>query len=392
MRAYIWTDKALTRHAGRFVWLSLDFEKAQNAAARKQLGISAFPTLYVVDPSDGHVAIRWLGGASLTQLERLFDDGELAVSGGTKGPALDALIAADRAYGAEKFADACNEYRRALAAAPEGWPAYERAVESYFFATSQADSNDATLQMADQVWTRMRGTPSAAIVASSALDAAVQLPDSVPGRAAWLARYEAACREVLNDPRAPLVGDDRSGLYFSLEDARDAVHDSLGQRQLMNDHIAMLEREAAAATSAEQRAVYDSHRLSLYIALERPEVAVPMLEQSRKDFPDDYNPPQRLATAYKAMKKWPEAMAASTEAMQRAYGPRQFLVFNTRADIQLGMADTTAARATLLTALGNAEKMPEGLKSAGTIRQLKARLEKLGVKLPPPAQAGTGSH
>src|ERR1041385_942009 len=141
MRAYVWTDKALTRHAGRFVWLSLDMEKARNAAARKQIGIRAFPTLYVVDPSDGHVAIRWLGGASIPQLERLFDDGELAVKGGAKGPAFEALIAADRAYGAEKFADACNSYRTALAVAPAPWPARSRAVESLFFAYSQADSN-----------------------------------------------------------------------------------------------------------------------------------------------------------------------------------------------------------------------------------------------------------
>src|SRR4051812_20254853 len=133
MRAYVWTDKSLTRHAGRFVWLSLDMEKAKNAAARKQIGISAFPTLYVVDPADGHVAIRWLGGASIPQLERLFDDGELAVQGGAKGPALEALIAADRAYGAEKFTDAGNSYRTALALGPADWPARARAVESLFF-------------------------------------------------------------------------------------------------------------------------------------------------------------------------------------------------------------------------------------------------------------------
>src|SRR2546423_2572408 len=130
MRAYLWTDKALTRHAGRFVWLSLDMEKAQNAAARKQIGISAFPTLYVVDPADGHVAIRWLGGASIPQLERLFDDGELAVGGGAKGPALAALIAADRAYGSEKFADAGDGYRTALATAAEARPAGSRDVQS----------------------------------------------------------------------------------------------------------------------------------------------------------------------------------------------------------------------------------------------------------------------
>ena len=77
--------------------------------------------------------------------------------------------------------------------------------------------------------------------------------------------------------------------------------------------------------------------------------------------------------------------------MKLAYGPRQFLVLNTRADIQLGMADTTAAKATLTDALAKAEKMPDGLKSPNTIKQLRGRLEKLGVKLPAPAQAGTGS-
>ena len=379
MRAYTWTDKALTRHAGRFVWLSLDMEKATNAPARKQIGITAFPTLYVVDPSDGHVAIRWLGGASIAQLERLFDDGELAVKGGAKGPALEALIAADRAYGAEKFADACTQYSRALSLAPASWPAYGRAVESLLSAYSEADSNLATCRTADTVWPRVQGTISSANVASYALSAAVALPDSLPDRQAWLDRYEAACREVLADPSLPLVGDDRSGIYFSLEDARDAAKDSTGRRAVQEEHLAMLESEASKARSAEQRAVYDSHRLSLYIALGRPESAIPMLEQSRKDFPDDYNPCQRLATAYKEMKQWREALAASDAALARAYGPRQFLVLNTRADIQLGMGDKSAAEKTLNDALTKAEAMPEGQRSEGTISGIKRRIAKLSA-------------
>jgi tetratricopeptide (TPR) repeat protein len=374
MRAYVWTDKSLTRHAGRFVWLSLDMEKAQNAAARKQLGISAFPTFYVVDPADGHVAIRWLGGMSLAQLERVLDDGELAVSGGAKGPALEALVAADRAYGAEKHAEASTQYVRALGLAPEGWPAYGRAVESLMFAYSQADSLEPSLRTADSAWPRVRGTPSAATVAALALDAATGLPDTIPGRAAWLARYEAACREVLADARLQLTGDDRSGIYFSLEGARSAAGDSAGVRKLEEEHIAMLEDHAARAATAEQRATYDSHRLSLYIELGRPEAAVPMLEQSQRDFPDDYNPPQRLASAYKAMKRWPEALAASDRALPLAYGPRQFLVLNTRADIQLGKGDKAAAIATLTDALDRAQKMPDGQRSENTIKSLQKRL------------------
>ena len=377
MRAYTWTDKALTRHAGRFVWLSLDMEKAKNAPARKQIGITAFPTLYVVDPADGHVAIRWLGGASVKQLERLFDDGELAVNGGAKGPALEALIAADRAYGAEKFAEACTQYVRALAAAPEGWPGYARTVESLLFAYGEADSSEATVRLADAAWPRVQGTISSANVAGTALSAAVGLADSIAMKGPAITRYEAACREVLADPSLPLTGDDRSGIYFSLEDAREAMKDSLGLRAVREEHVKMLEEQAARATSAEQRAVYDSHRLNLYMALGRPEAAVPMLEQSRKDFPDDYNPPQRLATAYKEMKRWPEALAASDAALARAYGPRQFLVLGTRADIQLGMGDKAAAEKTLADAVARAEAMPEGQRSKNTIESLKRRLGKL---------------
>jgi tetratricopeptide (TPR) repeat protein len=141
----------------------------------------------------------------------------------------------------------------------------------------------------------------------------------------------------------------------------------------------MLESEASKAKSAEQRAVYDSHRVSLYVALGRPESAIPMLEQSRKDFPDDYNPCQRLATIYKEMKQWNEALTASDQALARAYGPRQFLVLNTRADIQLGKGDRSAAEKTLNEALAKAEAMPEGQRSEGTIKNLKRRIEKLNA-------------
>jgi tetratricopeptide (TPR) repeat protein len=182
---------------------------------------------------------------------------------------------------------------------------------------------------------------------------------------------------VLSDPSLPLVGDDRSGIYFSLEDAREAAKDSTGLHTLREEHVALLESEASKATSAEQRAVYDSHRVALYIALGRPEAAIPMLEQSRKDFPDDYNPCQRLATIYKEMKQWTEALAASDQALARAYGPRQFLVLNTRADIQLGMGDKSAAEKTLNDALAKAEAMPDGQKSEGTIKNLKRRIEKM---------------
>ena len=48
-----------------------------------------------------------------------------------------------------------------------------------------------------------------------------------------------------------------------------------------------------------------------------------LFEQSQRDFPDDYNPPARLALAYRALKRWDEALAASDVAMSKAYGLAQ---------------------------------------------------------------------
>ena len=64
-----------------------------------------------------------------------------------------------------------------------------------------------------------------------------------------------------------------------------------------------------------------------------------MLEASEKDLPEDYNPPARLANAYKAMKKWDEALAASDRAMAKVYGPRKLGVYSTRVDILSGKGD-----------------------------------------------------
>ena len=356
-------------------------EKAANAAARKQLGISAFPTLYVVDPSDGHVAIRWLGSATIPQLERLFDDGELAVNGGARGPALEALVQADRAYGAQKYAEACDGFRHALQAGGPEWAGYPRAVTSYMFVASQADSGEGILQVADVAWSHVKGTTASAVVAGSALDAAVGLPNTHARRDEWLQRYEAACRAVVADHSLGLEGDDLSGLYFSLEGARAAVEDSSGQRALELEHVAMLEDRAKRATTPDQRVVFDSHRLSLYMELGHAELAIPMLEQSERDFPTDYNPPQRLATAYKALQRWPQALTASDRALKYAYGPRQFLVLTTRADIQIGMGDKQAAVATLMDALKKAQAMPDGQHSDATVSGLRKRLAALGAKV-----------
>jgi len=138
---------------------------------------------------------------------------------------------------------------------------------------------------------------------------------------------------------------------------------------------AFLEAEAKKAKTPEQRAVFDSHRLSEYIALKEPEKAIPMLEQSQKDLPNDYNPPARLAAAYKAMGKFDEAIAANDRALALAYGPRKIGIFRSRADIYIAKGDPATAKKILNDAIAFAESLPEGQRSDRTIASLKKKLE-----------------
>jgi tetratricopeptide (TPR) repeat protein len=102
-----------------------------------------------------------------------------------------------------------------------------------------------------------------------------------------------------------------------------------------------------------------------------------MLQASERDLPDDYNPPARLAAAYKAMKKYDDALAASDRALAKAYGPRKLGILQTRADIYREKGDAAGARKTMEEAVQLAESLPEGQRSERAIASLKKKLEAL---------------
>jgi len=99
-----------------------------------------------------------------------------------------------------------------------------------------------------------------------------------------------------------------------------------------------------------------------------------MLEASQRDLPDDYNPPARLAAAYKAMKRWDDALAAIDQALAKSYGPRKVGFFGTRADILAAKGDAAGARQTLEEGIRFAEALPAEQRSDRSIAGLKKKL------------------
>lgn len=378
MRAYVFTDDRLHRQAGRFVWLAINSEKANNAPFLKRYPVPALPSFFVIDPKSEEIAVRWIGGATMPQLLGVLDDGDRAVNGtATKSPADQAMAKADRAFAEEKYTDAAPAYREALAAAPAGWPSRARAMESLLYSLSEADSNDAVLAIADKAIPEFAGTPTAVSIAGSGLSSAMALPKEDPRSRPLSDRYEAEVIKLLKDPSITISNDDRSSYMSMLMDARSAANDSVGAHQRAEEWSAFLDQAAAKAKTAQERMVYDPHRLSAYIEVGHPEKAVPMLQQSERDYPDDYNPPARLAIAYLNMKRWDDGLAASDRAMAKAYGPRKIRFYMNRSDLLVGKGDVDGARKVLEEAVSYAQALPEGQRSDRTIASLQKSLDKL---------------
>jgi tetratricopeptide (TPR) repeat protein len=109
--------------------------------------------------------------------------------------------------------------------------------------------------------------------------------------------------------------------------------------------------------------------------LQRPEQAIPMLQESEKDLPDDYNPPARLAVIYLSTKNLDQALAASNRALPKVSGPRRVRVLQTRSEIFAAKGDAASSREALEQALACAESLPAGQRSEGQITGLKKKLE-----------------
>jgi tetratricopeptide (TPR) repeat protein len=371
MRAYVYTDKSLERYAGRFVWLSVNTEDKANAAFLRKYPIPALPTQLVLDAKRDNVALRYVGGATVAQLRSMLDEAEKTYSNRAVSAADKLLAKADDYASKGDYKASAASVREAMAAAPKSWPRYGRAAEALILSLAMGGALRDCAETALDLYPRVKGTVPAATVASTGLGCVSGLDEKAPRHAELASKLHTYTREVFDDPKIVVSNDDRSGLYIVLIESEQ---DPAAKRKLQEEWSAFLDDAAAHAKTPQERAVYDSHRLSAYLDLGTPEKAVPFLEQAERDFPDDYNPPARLALAYKAMKEYDKAIAASDRALKHVEGPRRLTVLTARADIFVAKGDMKGAKEAIEQAVAYAKSLPEGQRSDRRIASLEKRL------------------
>jgi tetratricopeptide (TPR) repeat protein len=379
MRAYVFTDKALARHAGRFVWLEINTDLPKNAVFQEKYPVENWPTLFIIDPREEKALVRFAGSATVAQLERLFEDGERAYGGQAQG-AEAALAWGDARYGEGKPAEAAEAYARALSEAPADWSRRGRTLESLLTAMWGAKQFEACAHKAVQELPLVPRSPSMANAATIGLGCALSVPPENPSGRELLGKLEALGREALGPPPIDMPADDRAGLYEALVEAREVAGDEAGRKALANEWLTFLEGEAAKAPNPEARTVFDSHRMSAALALDEPMRVVPAIEQSEKELPQDYNPPARLANLYRRLGRLDEALAASDRALARVQGSRRLRVLSDRAAILVDLGQKEAAVSTLGDALAYAKTLSNAQVSPRQIEAIEKKLAELKAR------------
>ncbi|MBI4706268.1 MAG: thioredoxin family protein [Deltaproteobacteria bacterium] len=344
MRSYVLTDPALRPLGERVVLAGVDTDRPENAAFLDRHEVTAWPTLFVLDPKTDEVLGLWQGAASVGEL-RGFVQGAADArdeAGAQPQSPLSFLLRGKRAQARGDYRDAAENYARAIERSEPGWARRAEAAYGLLHSQYRRGRWEACARTGVEQVASIAGAALPADFASYLLECAARLPGTELARGAR-EQALARLRAHVESPPPESSVDDRADALSILSDALRAAGDAAGARQATQGKLDLLEHAAARAPTAEIAATFDYGRMNAYLELGRGEDAVRMLEQRRRELPDAYEPAARLAQALVALGRLHEAQGPLDEALQRSYGPRRLRYLRMRVDL-LGHLGERAAQ------------------------------------------------
>jgi tetratricopeptide (TPR) repeat protein len=343
LKNFVFKDPRIAPETSRFVWLAIDTENPKNGDFVAKFPNAVLPTLRVIDPNTEQALLTWQGTLTAPELVGTLDD----VRGQAKKN--DASVARDE--------------------------------DASVMQLSLAGNNAACAKAASDLIGKLPNGTQRVDVAVTGTGCATELPRDQQQRV--LPQLLDELKKITNDKTLPILADDRSGAYEALVDAGNATGEKAAARENAVAWAAFLEGEAKNAKTPAERAVFDPHRLLAYLALGEPERAIPMLQQTQKDFPDDFNPPARMARAYLEMGKYDDAISNSDKALALANGPRRVKIALVKADALAKKGDQAAERKTIADSLAFLATLPAADASPKMKSVLEGRLAKIDSSAAP---------
>ena len=358
----------LSRYAGQFVWLEMNFDEPENQAFFSQFQASGTPTFYVIDAA-GKVLADQPGAMSEPELRAFLDRG-VSLAQNRQTPADAALERAD-ALLSVKSAEAVGAYEQVLRLAPPDWPRRPMAQYSLVTALQINQQYQPCTETAASEAAVMKHDNTFASTVVAGMWCLVQGEASAPWRIAAAGKLEPLAKQALASPET--VRDERNELYRTLMYLALSRNENSQAGMLEDKWLGELDRVKPA--DDEERSAVDIARVEAISIYGDPERILPALRSSEQAMAHNYNASLRVAQMEKAVKHYDAAIAACDRGLSRDPGALgHSWLLQTKADALKQKGDSTEAREMLEQALKAAQEIPSQSQRENNLRKIKQAL------------------
>jgi thiol-disulfide isomerase/thioredoxin len=375
MQNYVLNDPSLASLGERVVLGELDTDKPENAGVLEKYTVSVWPTFFVIDPKTGNATGLWPGSASVKEFRGFVEDGLAGIeaAGADPGSPAHHMVAARTAQAAGDDAAAAKHFEAAVQAADAGWPRRSEALMGWLFSLDRAKDSAACIRVGNAHLAEVQGAAVPADYSATLLSCADDAP-TAPGAAAAKAAAIARLKAFTANPPSDASADDRADAWNILGSTLAEAGDKAGARHAQEMRLDILQKAAAGIEDPLLAQTFDYARAQAFVALDRGDEAVTMLEARERELPTSYEPPARLASALTKMNRLPQALVAYDRAIAKSYGPRQLLYMRQKADAQAKMGDVAGQVATLKAEVAGYEALAKGHQDPEGLADAKKRL------------------
>jgi tetratricopeptide (TPR) repeat protein len=358
----------LSRYAGQFVWLEMNFDKPENQEFFSHFEASATPTFYVIN-AEGKVLADQPGAMSEAELTAFLDRG-VSLAQNRKTPADAALERAD-ALLSTKSPDAVAAYDQALRLAPPEWPRRPVAQYSLVTALQLNQQNQQCAETAAHEASVMKHDNTFASTVVAGMWCLDQGDATAPWRTAAAAKLEPLAKQALSSPET--VRDERNELYRTLMYLAVSRNENSQVGSLEDKWLGEL--DAVKPADDEERSAVDIALVEAIQIYGDPERILPVLRRSEQAMAHNYNASLRVAQMEKSAKHYEAAIAACDRGLSRDPGAagRSWLL-QTKADALKQKGDSAEAREALEQALKAAQEIPSQAQRENNLKRIKQAL------------------
>ncbi|HVH87718.1 MAG TPA: hypothetical protein VM912_13405 [Terriglobales bacterium] len=358
----------LSRYAGQFVWLAMNFDKPDNQEFFSRFEASATPTFYVIS-AEGKLLSDQPGAMSEPELRAFLDRG-VSLAQNRQTPADAALERAD-ALLSTKSPEAVAAYEEVLRLAPPDWPRRELAQYSLVTALQLNQQHQQCAETAVREASMMKHDNAFANTVAAGMWCLVQGDASTPWRSAAAAKLEPLAEQALASRET--VRDERNELYRTLMYLAVSRNQN-SQAGILEDKW-LGELDTVKPADDEERSAVDIARVEAIQIYGDPERVLPALRSSEQAMPHNYNASLRVAQMEKAAQRYDETIAACDRGLSRAPGAlgRSWLL-RMKADALKQKGESTEALKTLEQALKAAREIPSQSQRENHLRKIKQAL------------------